>query len=91
MTTDAVTIFANRVDKYTRLYLDTTLDHAEELDKEVQLICECVLRISSSTLPLKTNVTKRSHRFFNDKQLRQLCKTSRDSWSVWRRAGRPEN
>ena len=79
------------MDKYTRLYLDTTLDHAEELDKEVQLICECVLRISSSTLPLKTNVTKRSHRFFNDKQLRQLCKTSRDSWSVWRRAGRPEN
>lgn len=89
--TGAVLDFAKCVDECTRKHLNAHLGDVEELDKEVQAVCESVLGISNSILPLKTGGNKGSRKFFNDSQLRQLCKTSKTSWSEWSKAGRPES
>ena len=91
VSTGAVIDFAKCVDESTRQYISTRLGDADELDKEVQAVCESVLCISNSTLPFKTGGKNGPRNYFNDEQLRHLCKTSKASWSEWNKAGRPVN
>ena len=82
-------VFAKHVDDNTQNYLNTHLDDQDDLEREVATICKSIISISSFTLPAKTGGKKRSHNFFSDEQLGQLCKATKKSWSEWNMAGRP--
>ena len=71
--------------------INTHVSDIDDLEKELQSVCNLVYSITNSTLPLKTGCKQGQRNYFNDQELRQLCKTSKASWSEWRNAGRPVN
>ena len=52
-------------------------------------MCEATCGIASTTLPHFSNSKKKAHDFYNDKELKHLCKASKSSWFDCENAGRP--
>ena len=91
VSTGGVVDFARGVDECTSRYINSHFVDIDDLDKEVQSVCESVLSIANCILPFKSGGKKGSRNFFNDQQLHHLCRMSKASWSAWSSAGKPGN
>ena len=89
ITTDSIHVCARAVSDYITPLLDSSSDDISQLDYEIYGVCEATCRIASTTLPHFSNSRKKTRDFYNDKELKHLCKASKSSWLDWKNAGRP--
>ena len=87
ITTDS--IHARAVSDYITPLLDSSSDDISQLDYEICGVCEATCRIASITLPHFSNSKKKACDFYNNKELKHLCKASKFSWLDWKNPGRP--
>ena len=79
--------YSQEVSSIVSPFLSTSHHNVEDLHWEIAHVCHCISEAATRLLPHKKH--KKRKLFVKDKQLKALCKASKEAWVKWRDAGKP--
>ena len=81
--------YSSRVSSLLSSFIDRDYSSITDVEHEISKVCDILVSSAFDTLPHISTVSKK--RPFKDPTLKNLCNSSRRTWSKWNSAGRPSS